>query len=57
MIIELIMVALFTIAGISCFIGSKRNKKNNKLENRIDKVVTLTGGLAHDRIYEHKKKK
>ena len=32
--------------------GSKINKANKKLEKQMDKVVTLTGGLANDRIYE-----
>jgi len=57
MIIEITMYYILFVAAIliiiSIVIGNKRTKANNRTIYKMDKVITRTGGLAHDRIYEN----
>jgi hypothetical protein len=56
MIMAILIYYILFIAIVLIVTGSIRSnrttKANEKLERRMDKVVTLTGGLANDRIYE-----
>jgi len=46
----------FMIIFMTIIEGRIKNKQNEKLFYKMDKVETRTGGLAHDRINERKKK-
>ena len=45
-------IFFFTIIIMSVIEGRSRNKTNEKIVWKMDKVETRTGGLAHDRINE-----
>ena len=42
-------IFFFVVIIMSIIEGKVRNKKNEKTLWKMDKVVTRTGGLAHDR--------
>mgnify|MGYP000108927244 CR=1 FL=1 len=46
----------FMIIFMTIIEGRIKNRQNEKLFYKMDKVETRTGGLAHDRINERKKK-
>ena len=51
-----IFTAIFisTVIIMSVIEGKDRNKTNEKIVRKMDKVQTLTGGLENDRLNERK---
>ena len=47
-------IFIFTVIIISVIEGKDRNKTNEKIVRKMDKVETLTGGLENDRLNERK---
>ena len=47
-------IFIFTVIIISVIEGKDRNKTNEKIVRKMDKVQTLTGGLENDRLNERK---
>ena len=47
-------IFLSTVIIMSVIEGRARNKTNEKIVWKMDKVETRTGGLEHDRINERK---
>ena len=45
-------IFLFTVIIMSIIEGRSRNKTNEKIVWKMDKVVTRTGGLENDRLNE-----
>lgn len=54
-ILGMITSAFFLIVIIISYIeGKERNKQNEKIIWKMDKVETLTGGLENDRLNDRK---
>ena len=49
----IILFIILILVGMSIIVGALRTKANTRIIYKMDKVVTRTGGLAHDRIYEN----
>jgi predicted membrane protein len=47
-------IFIFTVIIMSVIEGKDRNKTNEKIVRKMDKVETLTGGLENDRLNERK---
>tara|TARA_R110002167_G_scaffold272087_1_gene478636 strand:- start:1037 stop:1216 length:180 start_codon:yes stop_codon:yes gene_type:complete len=47
-------IFIFTVIIMSVIEGKDRNKTNEKIVRKMDKVQTLTGGLENDRLNERK---
>ena len=45
-------IFIFTVIIMSVIEGKDRNKTNEKIVRKMDKVETLTGGLENDRLNE-----
>jgi len=47
-------IFIFTVIIMSVIEGKDRNKTNENIVRKMDKVQTLTGGLENDRLNERK---
>ena len=47
-------IFIFTVIIMSVIEGKDRNKTNEKIVRKMDKVETRTGGLENDRLNESK---
>tara|TARA_R110001583_G_scaffold14694_1_gene61375 strand:+ start:1749 stop:1928 length:180 start_codon:yes stop_codon:yes gene_type:complete len=47
-------IFIFTVIIMSVIEGKDRNKTNEKIVRKMDKVETRTGGLENDRLNERK---
>ena len=47
-------IFIFTVIIMSVIEGKDRNKTNEKIVRKMDKVETLTGGLENDRLNDRK---
>ena len=62
MIACVVLFTAFLLIVMNIIVSTLRTKENQRIEWKIDemdkrdRVVTRTGGLAHDRIYEDVKK-
>ena len=52
LIVCVVLFMIFILIMMSIIIGVLRTKANERVVYKMDKIVTRTGGLSHDRIYE-----
>jgi len=53
LIAVVVLFMAFLLIVMNIIVGILRTKENERIVYKMDKVVTRTGGLAHDRIYEN----